>query len=129
MAAEYNTEAEQIDFDNQLEAELEIWAQLNEAQRRMNKAWQQIVVLNRKIQDLYKRYQDASAANQRGIKYSLEMKLTTTVGVGTAYYYYAMQKAEEIHELQSQLRVTTEEEEADTTWEYGSDVEEMDQSD
>ena len=129
MAAEYNTEAEQIAYDNQLEAELQIWAQLNEVRRRIYKAREQICILDRKLQDLYQRYHDADVAMQRRIMYDLRM--VTMQSMRTNHYRYVTEKVDEMHELERKLEEIRgeEEDEDDETWEYDSELEEMYESD
>ena len=114
--------------DDQLVAELKIWEQLKELKRRMHKACQQITILDRKLQEIYKRFQDASNALHKAARYNLKLKLVTTEGVRTAYYLYTMTKADEIQELEEKLQeyqaeeYDDDEEEEDETMEYDSEL-------
>jgi hypothetical protein len=113
--------------DDVLEAEFKIWEQLELVERKMYKACEQIIILDRKLQDLHKRFTDATINMNRTFKYSLKIKIVTLEGVRTAYYEYALMKAEETQNLRKKLVEFPEEETVEYDESYGDDSRESDE--
>lgn len=77
---------------------------LVEAERSFRKACDHIVSLNRRLDEMSKRYDRASKENMRSFRYSLRLRMAVTEGVRNMYYEYAAAKADEITELRCQAR-------------------------
>lgn len=76
---------------------------LTEAERSFRKACEQIVQLNRRLDEMAKRYDKASRENHRSFRYSLRLRMAVTEGVRNMYYEYAANKADEITQLRCQV--------------------------
>ncbi len=73
------------------------------AQRLLNKACDQIVLLNRREVDLKIRYDRAKANQSRGARASTHNQLAVVSGVKVQYYHYAHQLADIVEQLQVEL--------------------------
>lgn len=81
----------------------DVQTKLNEAERAFRKACEQIVQLNRRLDEMAKRYDKASKENHRSFRYSLRLRMAVTEGVRNMYYEYASNKADEITTLRCQV--------------------------
>jgi hypothetical protein len=86
-----------------MEADLEILFQLEETERKMYKACEQVFIIDRKLQDLQKRLQAATFEGRRASLYNLKIQLLTLEGVRKAYRTYAKLKSEEVAEMTEKL--------------------------
>ena len=59
--------------------------------------------LNRRLDEMAKRYDKASRENHRSFRYSLRLRMAVTEGVRNMYYEYAANKADEITNLRCQV--------------------------
>ena len=72
-------------------------------ERKFHRACNQIVLLNRHIDNLQLRYDRAHRDNRRTFRYSLRIKLSALEGVRNMYVEFASMKADELMDLQCQL--------------------------
>ena len=76
---------------------------LTEAEGRFKKACDQIVLLNKRLGEVQKRYKLAKRASNRVFRYNLRLKLAAIEGVRNMYYDYAYHKADRVAELRRDL--------------------------
>lgn len=79
------------------------YLKLQEAEKYFRRACEQIVQLNRKLEEMAKRYEKASKENHRSFRYSIRLRMAVTEGVRNMYYEYAANKADEITKLRCQV--------------------------
>ncbi|KAK7099938.1 nucleolar transcription factor 1-B-like [Littorina saxatilis] len=77
----------------------DLQTRLTEAEKSFKKACEQIVQLNRRLDEMAKRYEKASRENHRSFRYSLRLRMAVTEGVRNMYYEYAANKADDITHL------------------------------
>ncbi len=77
----------------------ELYLELNETERQFQRACDQVVLLNGKLEGLQQRYDKARQENHRSFRYNLRLKMASAEGVRNAYYEYACVKAEKIAEM------------------------------
>jgi len=77
---------------------------LLEAEKAFKHACDEIIGLNRKLDELSKRYEKASRENRRSFRYSLRLRMAVTEGVRNMFYEFATAKADEITDLRCQVR-------------------------
>ncbi|KAK6180567.1 hypothetical protein SNE40_012698 [Patella caerulea] len=80
----------------------DVQTRLMDAERFFRRACEQIVQLNRRLDEMAKRYDKASRENHRSFRYSLRLRMAVTEGVRNMYYEYAANKADEITNLRCQ---------------------------
>ena len=76
---------------------------LREAENKFRKSCAQITLINKKLEDLQKRYNRAKNDNNRAFRYNLRLKLACVEGARNMYYEYAHVQAELVAELRLQL--------------------------
>lgn len=76
---------------------------LVDEERRFRTACQQIILLNRKLDDLQKRYRSAKKDNLRTFRYSLRLRLAVVEGLRNMYYDYAHEKADQVAVLRKEM--------------------------
>ena len=81
----------------------DLQTRLTEAEKSFKKACEQIVQLNRRLDEMAKRYDRASRENHRSFRYSHRLRMAVTEGVRNMYYEYAANKADEITNLRCQV--------------------------
>lgn len=81
----------------------EMYAQLHEAECRFQRAFDQIILLNGKIDGIRRRYDKARAANDKCFRYSLRMRILTLEGLIKCYCQYACLKKNEALDLRFKL--------------------------
>ena len=81
----------------------DVQTKLHDAEKSFRKACEQIVQLNRRLDEMAKRYDKASKENHRSFRYSLRLRMAVTEGVRNMYYEYASNKADEITNLRGQV--------------------------
>lgn len=86
---------------------------LMEAERCFKRACDEILSLNRRIEDLSKRYDMARRENRRSYRYNLRLQIAVVEGVRNMFYEYATKKADEISELRFQVNVEMSDDEDD----------------
>lgn len=91
---------------------------LMEAERSFKRACDEIIALNRQLDELSRRYEKASKENRRSFRYSLRLRMAVTEGVRNMFYEYASAKADEITELRCQVRNETDDDD-DFTDDFG----------
>ena len=69
----------------------------------MYKACEQILILDRKLKDLKRRFQAASIDLRQASHYNLEIQIMTLEGVRRSYHRYAKLKSEEVKEMTERL--------------------------
>jgi hypothetical protein len=78
-------------------------SQLKEAEWKMHKAGEQVVVLDRKLQETNERIIKATLEMHRTRMYTLRLRQVTLEGVRNAYFLYARCKMDEMLELQKKV--------------------------
>lgn len=76
---------------------------LGEAEHRFRKACDQIVMLNKRLGDVQKRYKMAKRNNNRSFRYNLRLKLAVIEGSRNMFYDYAYAKADQVAGLRMEL--------------------------
>ena len=77
--------------------------QLQEHERHLVRACEQIILLNDKIRGLTKRYESAKLECFRSFRYNLRVRLAVVEGVRNVFYEYARDMAEDIADLRREL--------------------------
>ncbi|KAK3598064.1 hypothetical protein CHS0354_015981, partial [Potamilus streckersoni] len=72
-------------------------------ERHFKGACEQIVLLNKKILALQKRYKKAKNDKMRPFQYNIQLRLAVVEGVRNMYYEYLYKTAEQIVELRQEL--------------------------
>ena len=105
-------------------------AQLNTAETRLCRAYEQIESLDRKLVELSIRYQQSISAGSRMFRYKLRLRIVTLEGIMNAYCEYALWKKTEIKNLRFQLyREVLDDVTGDGNTDFYSDVDENDEYD
>ena len=76
---------------------------LIDSERKFKRACEQILQLNRKMDDMQYRYTKAKQENHRSFRYSLRLRLAVVEGLRNMYYDYAHHKAETVADLRREL--------------------------
>ena len=76
---------------------------LRELEDKFYKACDQIVIIDRKLQDMTLRYNTANKDGHRSMRYNRRLQLVTLEGVRAAFYQFAEITAEEMTELRCEL--------------------------
>lgn len=76
---------------------------LVDAEKRFRRSCEQIVMLNRALTSLQKRYDNAKRRNVRSFRYHLRLRLAVIEGMRNVYYDYAHEKAKQVAELRREL--------------------------
>ena len=76
---------------------------LHNLEEKFYKACDQIIVIDRKLQDMTIRYEEANKTGHRSLRYNRRLQLVTLEGVRAAFYQYAEKAAEEMTRLRCQL--------------------------
>lgn len=76
---------------------------LVEAERCFKRACEEIISLNRKIEELSNRYDNARKQNWRSYRYNFRLQIAVVEGVRNMFYEYATKKADEISDLRTQV--------------------------
>ena len=92
--------------------------QISENEKKFHLACDQVMKLNKVLDDNQTRYDRANNANQRTARYGLRMKLSVLEGVRNMYVEYATMKAEELMLLQCQLCDDVTSDDSDTDEEH-----------
>jgi len=79
-------------------------AQLSKLEDKFYKACDQIIIIDRKLQDMTQRYNTANKEGHRCMRYNRRLQLVTLEGVRAAFYQYAEKTAERMTELRCQLQ-------------------------
>jgi transposase len=108
-----------------MEMKIEIYHQHNIEMVRFQRACEQILQLNGKLEEISKRYMSAKDSNNKLFRYSLRNRMLIIEGMLTAYCGYAKMKKSEILELRRKLNVEIN----SVNEEFSSDDEEMISSD
>jgi hypothetical protein len=80
-----------------------IYGELHDAERYVQLACEQIILLHAKLEGMKKRYAAALTSNFRSMKYPLRMRIVTVEGFINLYYEYAMIKQQDIRNLRLKL--------------------------
>lgn len=81
----------------------DMYADLYEAESRLQRAQQQVYTLGQRLGELEARYRRAVVMGSRPFRYRLRMKMLTIEGLMNAYYEYSLLKKEEINDLRFKL--------------------------
>ena len=76
---------------------------LHDAERRLLKSLQQIVVFDGQIRELEILYKRAKKSKKNASRYNLRLKLTAVSGMKMMYHHYSSSKRDEISKLRTQL--------------------------
>ncbi|KAK3612095.1 hypothetical protein CHS0354_031164 [Potamilus streckersoni] len=77
--------------------------ELTETEIKFRKACDQIIILNKKMESVQKRYNRAKETNFRIFRYKLRLRLAIIEGVRNVYYEYANRKANDIVNIRREL--------------------------
>lgn len=80
-----------------------LYAQLHDCQCRFNRACDQILLLNTRLQGLQKRYKSARSSDYNSFRFPIRMRILIAEGLVKRYYHYADIKRSEILEICNQL--------------------------
>ncbi len=78
-------------------------AQLHQLEEKFYKACDQIVMIDRKLQDITLRYNHANEEGHRSMRYNRRLQLVTLEGVRAAFYQFAELTANKMTELRCEL--------------------------
>ena len=81
----------------------EMYVQLQDCQCRFNRACDQILLLNTRLQCLRKRYKSARFNDCKSFRFPLRMRILVTEGLVKTYYHYADMKRGEIQSIRNIL--------------------------
>lgn len=95
---------------------------LIEAEKAFKRARDEIIALNRQLDELSRRYDKASKENRRSFRYSLRLRMAVTEGVRNMFYEYASAKADQITDLRCQVRNETEDDDFSEDFSEGDRV-------
>ena len=105
---------------------LYIHAQILESQRRFQRACDQIVLLNAKMETLNWKYEQAVGASQKNFRYTVRMRMLVLEGILQIFCRYASLKKNETMNLRFKLdRDSSDTDVVDTSSESESDFEDM----
>ena len=90
--------AEVTSFDRSLTEE-----KLHDAEQRLRKSLQQILVIDAQIRELEILYKRAQKSKKNASRYNLRLKLSVVSGIKMMYHHYSSSKREEINRLRTQL--------------------------
>jgi len=76
---------------------------LHDAEQRLAKSLQQIVVIDSQIRELEILYKRAQKSKKNASRYNLRLKLSVVSGIKMMYHHYSSSKREEINRLRTQL--------------------------
>ena len=76
---------------------------LHDAEQRLQKSLQQIVVIDSQIRELEILYKRAQKSKKNASRYNLRLKLSVVSGIKMMYHHYSSSKREEINRLRTQL--------------------------
>ena len=76
---------------------------LQKTEWKLNRACENVVLLNDRIVHLSRRYYRARDCNHKTFRYNLRLKLAVYEGVRNVFYEYARDRAEEIAEMRREL--------------------------
>lgn len=79
--------------------------ELEAFEKQFRTACQQIVQLNRRLDEMSIRYDRANREGRRTFRYSLRLKIAVIEGVRNMYYDYAANKADQITDLRALMRM------------------------
>ena len=82
---------------------IETVAYLKYSDRKFRRACQQVLLLNNQIADTQVHYDRAVNDQHRTYRYTLRLRLATLEGIRNMYHDYAVNKADELDELQDRL--------------------------
>ena len=74
-------------------------AELEERQRRFNRACEQLVLLNTKLGEIQSKYEKAKSEKRRSLQFLFRCRILTVEGLMQTYLLYATRKRKEIREL------------------------------
>ena len=77
--------------------------ELHDAEQRLSKYLQQILVIDDQIRELEILYKRAQKSIKNASRYNLRLKISVVSGVKMMYYHYASSKREEINNFRDQL--------------------------
>ena len=78
-------------------------ADLQDAETKFRRACDQILLLNKQMDDFKDKYSQAKNDNYRGFRYNLRLKLSVIEDVRNMYYDCAYMKAEKVAALRQNL--------------------------
>ena len=71
---------------------------------KFQKACEQVLVLNNMMKELQIRYDRAARDNLRTYRYALRLRLCTVEGLRNTLYDYVTQKADDIEQMEEEMR-------------------------
>ena len=104
---------------------LNIHAQILESQRRFQRACDQIVLMNHKMETLNWKYEQAVGASQKHIRYTIRMRMLVLEGILQMYCRYAFLKKNQTMNLRFKLGGDISDTDEDFSSESESDFEDM----
>jgi len=88
---------------NQSPQKLNMRFTLVDTERKLKRACDQIVMLNRKVKELHDRYEKVKKDDNKMYRYNIRLKIATVEGVRNMYYEYAQMRAWEVSSLRQKL--------------------------
>merc|ERR1712241_764029 len=76
---------------------------LHDAEQRLRRSLQQILVIDAQIRELEILYKRAQKSKKNASRYNLRLKLSVVSGIKMMYHHYSSSKREEINKLRTQL--------------------------
>jgi len=76
---------------------------LHDAEQRLRRSLQQILVIDGQIRELEILYKRAQKSKKNASRYNLRLKLSVVSGIKMMYHHYSSSKREEINKLRTQL--------------------------
>ena len=84
--------------------EMDLFTRAYQADKKFKAAQQQVLILDRCMEDLQVRYDRAAAENRRSYRYSLRLKICSVEGVRNMFCEYAMRQYDLLEELRIKIR-------------------------
>ena len=81
-----------------------IQVQVLKMDAKFQKACEQVLVLNNMMKELQIRYDRAARDNLRTYRYALRLRLCTVEGLRNTLYDYVTQKADDIEQMEEEIR-------------------------
>ena len=82
----------------------EMYAKLSDSQHRFNRACDQILLLNTRLNGLQRRYLSAKSSDYKTFRFPLRMRMMVAEGLVKRYYHYADMKRSEILDLRCEIK-------------------------
>ena len=102
------------------------------AESLFRRACEQVLILNKEVEKLTNRYNEAEATGNKPLHYQLRLRISVIEGVRNMFYEYAAQKANVITELQRHILAADVDSSSDSSFSelvHGSGYDDVDADD